>query len=100
MNARRMHLRILLALLIAGTAAFLAVHRDRIDPAWIEATIEALGPWAPVAHIALFTVATVFFVPGAVLGMVGGVLFGPLWGTGLASPSRDAMRPLRHRRAP
>lgn len=73
--------RILLALVVVGAAIYLAIHRDRLDPAWIEETIAALGPWAPIAHIALFTIATVFFVPGAIFGLVGGVLFGPLWGT-------------------
>jgi uncharacterized membrane protein YdjX (TVP38/TMEM64 family) len=72
---------ILLGLLIAGAAIALAIHRDHLDPAFIEATVAGLGPWAPIAHVLLFTLATVLFVPGAILGMAGGVLFGPLWGT-------------------
>jgi uncharacterized membrane protein YdjX (TVP38/TMEM64 family) len=73
--------RILLALVIASAAILLVVYRGRIDPASIEAIIAGLGPWAPIVHILLFTVATVLFVPGAILGLAGGVLFGPLWGT-------------------
>ena len=81
MSARKAFPRILLALVIASAAILLVVYRERIDPASIEEIIAGLGPWAPVAHILLFTVATVFFVPGAILGLAGGVLFGPLWGT-------------------
>ena len=81
MSARKAFPRILLALVIASAATVLVIYRERIDPVSIEAIIAGLGPWAPVAHILLFTVATVFFVPGAILGLAGGVLFGPLWGT-------------------
>lgn len=73
--------RILIAAAIAGAAVLLAVYRDRFDPAVVEGAIVSLGPWAPIAHIALFTIATVLFVPGAILGLAGGALFGPLWGT-------------------
>jgi uncharacterized membrane protein YdjX (TVP38/TMEM64 family) len=81
MSARRAFPRILLALVIASAAILLVISRERIDPASIEAIIAGLGPWAPVVHILLFAVATVFFVPGAIFGLAGGVLFGPLWGT-------------------
>ncbi|WP_119300502.1 VTT domain-containing protein [Dongia deserti] len=74
-------LRLLLALAVAGGAVLLAVYRDRFDPALIEQAIVAIEPWAPLAHVLLFTIATVLFVPGAIVGLVGGVLFGPVWGT-------------------
>jgi uncharacterized membrane protein YdjX (TVP38/TMEM64 family)/rhodanese-related sulfurtransferase len=73
--------RVSFALLVAVAATLLAIYRDRLDPAFIEATVAGLGPWAPIAHVLLFALATVLFVPGAILGMAGGVLFGPLWGT-------------------
>jgi uncharacterized membrane protein YdjX (TVP38/TMEM64 family)/rhodanese-related sulfurtransferase len=71
----------LLAGSIATAAILLAVYRNDLDPAVIESAIAGLGPWAPIAHILLFTVATVLFVPGAILGLAGGILFGPVWGT-------------------
>jgi len=73
--------RLALALAIAGAAVWLALNRDRLDPALIEGTIRNLGLWAPLAHVALFTIGTVLFVPGAIFGLAGGALFGPLWGT-------------------
>jgi hypothetical protein len=35
----------------------------------------------PAAHVVLFTCGTSLFVPGALFGLPGGVLFGPVWGT-------------------
>jgi uncharacterized membrane protein YdjX (TVP38/TMEM64 family)/rhodanese-related sulfurtransferase len=73
--------RLVLALAIAGAAIWLALNREGIDPARIETSIRQLGAWAPLAHVALFAVGAVLFLPGAVFGLAGGVLFGPLWGT-------------------
>ncbi|MDP2708019.1 MAG: VTT domain-containing protein, partial [Burkholderiales bacterium] len=39
------------------------------------------GALGPVLFIALYTVATVLFLPGSVLTLAGGALFGPIWGT-------------------
>jgi len=45
--------------------------------------MHGLGLWAPLGHIVLFALATILFVPGAIFGLLGGVLFGPFWGTAL-----------------
>jgi uncharacterized membrane protein YdjX (TVP38/TMEM64 family) len=81
MTARAVAPRVLLGLVIAGAALWLFVNRDRLDPALLETAVRDLGPWAPLAHIALFTLATLLFVPGALFGLAGGALFGPVWGT-------------------
>jgi len=73
--------RVVLGLLVIAVAVWLAFNRDRLDPALIGSAIHDLGLWAPLGHIALFTLGTIVFVPGAVFGLVGGALFGPLWGT-------------------
>lgn len=73
--------RLLLALLVAAPAVWLALSRDPIDPALIERTIHDLGWWAPLGHIVIFALGTVFFIPGLIFSLVGGALFGPLWGT-------------------
>jgi uncharacterized membrane protein YdjX (TVP38/TMEM64 family)/rhodanese-related sulfurtransferase len=72
--------RLSLGVAIAGAAIWLAINRDSLDPAFIETTIRNLGVWGPVGHIAIFAVATVVFLPGAIFGLAGGALFGPLWG--------------------
>lgn len=40
------------------------------------AWIEALGAWAPVAYILFYAVACVFWIPGSLLTLGGGFLFG------------------------
>jgi len=40
-----------------------------------------LGPWGPVLFIALYVVATVLFIPGSVLTLGAGAVFGVLWGS-------------------
>ena len=47
----------------------------------IPARIAALGPWGPLAFVALYALATVAFVPGAVLTLLAGGVFGV--GTGV-----------------
>lgn len=43
--------------------------------------IEHLGVWGPVAFIITYNLATVLFVPGSVLTLGGGVIFGLWWGS-------------------
>ncbi len=43
--------------------------------------IEGLGAWAPLVFMAGYAVATVTFVPGSVLTLASGALFGLVWGT-------------------
>jgi len=73
--------RLALGLAVAAVAGWLALHRDRLDPALVENAIGALGLWAPLGHIALFALGTVLFVPGVIFGLAGGAIFGPLWGS-------------------
>jgi uncharacterized membrane protein YdjX (TVP38/TMEM64 family) len=43
--------------------------------------VAQLGPWGPVIFIALYVIATVFFVPGSVLTLGAGAVFGVVWGS-------------------
>jgi len=81
MSARAVLPRLLLVLALAAGITWAFLNRGRLDPGSLHIQIQSLGPWAPVAFIALFASATVLFVPGALFGMVGGALFGPLWGS-------------------
>jgi len=72
--------RVALWLLIGAVAVWLALNRDHFDPVLIEGTIHGLGLWAPLGHIVLFALATILFVPGTIFGLLGGAIFGPLWG--------------------
>jgi len=81
MTAQRVLSRLCIGLAVAAAALWLALNRDRIDLAALEAGVRDLGLFAPVAHVVLFALGTVLFAPGAILGLAGGALFGPVWGT-------------------
>lgn len=70
-----------LALLLGAAIVWFATHRYYFAAGHLEAEVRGLGRWAPPAFIALYAAATVLFVPGSVLTLAGGALFGPLWGT-------------------
>lgn len=44
-------------------------------------TVKDLGPWAGVAFITIYAVATVAWVPGSILTIAAGAIFGLAWGT-------------------
>lgn len=50
-------------------------------------SIESLGLWGPVAFGAVYIAATVFMVPGSILTLAAGALFGPFLGTAAVSLS-------------
>ena len=49
--------------------------RDGLD------AIARLGPWGPVLFVAIYIVATVLFLPGSVLTLGAGAVFGLAWGS-------------------
>ena len=73
--------RALLAIALLAAIGWIAAHRSWFAADHLEAELRALGRWAPPAFIALYAAGTVLFVPGSVLTLAGGALFGPLWGT-------------------
>jgi uncharacterized membrane protein YdjX (TVP38/TMEM64 family)/rhodanese-related sulfurtransferase len=81
MNTNRHWLRILLLLgLLAGIALAVA-YRDRFDAAVLETWIHEAGIIAPLLFMLIYAIATVLFLPGTVLTLAGGALFGPVLGT-------------------
>lgn len=81
MTERRFLSRLAFVTVIAGVAIWLALNTDKLDPALVEGAMRDLGAWAPVGHVVLFALGTIVFLPGAIFGLAGGLLFGPLWGT-------------------
>lgn len=43
--------------------------------------IASLGPWGPITFIAIYILATILFIPGSILTLGAGVLFGIIWGS-------------------
>lgn len=74
-------LRTLLVLLLAATALFVAYHRDRLDVAQLGRWIDAAAIAGPLLFVAIYAAATVLFLPGSLMTLAGGALFGPIAGT-------------------
>lgn len=70
----------LLLLLIIGIGAVI-VYRDQFDASVLEAWVKNAGTAGPIVFMLIYIIGTVFFLPGSVLTLAGGALFGPVWGT-------------------
>ncbi len=79
MSATTKRLLLLAALIVAILAVIL--NRDRFDAAALQQWVESTGAIGPLAFIAIYALGTVLFLPGSLLTLSGGALFGPLWGT-------------------
>lgn len=73
--------RCLLGLALVSVIGMAVAWRDRFDLAALQTWVESAGSAAPLVFIALYAAATVLFLPGSVITLAGGVLFGPVWGT-------------------
>ena len=71
---------LLLLLLLAGIGA-VVVFRDQLNPQALELWIKDAGAAAPLLFMAIYTIGTVFFLPGSLLTLLGGALFGPWLGS-------------------
>lgn len=47
----------------------------------IETWVVGFGLWAPLVFMSVYLIGPPLFLPGSILTMAGGALFGPLWGT-------------------
>jgi uncharacterized membrane protein YdjX (TVP38/TMEM64 family) len=78
-NNRLMRIVLFLGLLVAVTMAI--IYRDQFDAAALEAWVRDAGPVAPLLFMLIYALAAVLFLPGSVLTLAGGALFGPVLGT-------------------
>jgi uncharacterized membrane protein YdjX (TVP38/TMEM64 family)/rhodanese-related sulfurtransferase len=78
-NNHLMRIILFLALLSAVTLAI--IYRDQFDSAALETWIRDAGPVAPLLFMLIYALAAVLFLPGSVLTLAGGALFGPVLGT-------------------
>ena len=76
---------LVLLLVAAGVAAARALGLGDLirleNVARLKQWIEGYGALAPGIFVTGYVLATVFFVPGLPITVLGGVAFGPLWGT-------------------
>jgi uncharacterized membrane protein YdjX (TVP38/TMEM64 family)/rhodanese-related sulfurtransferase len=74
-------MRIVLFLGLAAAATVAIIYRDQVDGAALEAWVRDAGPVAPLLFMVIYTLAAVLFLPGSVITLAGGALFGPVLGT-------------------
>ncbi len=77
---KRRALRIGLAVLLAVGMGLAWWSRDTWTAEAIVAWVEGLGVWGPLIFVGIYSLAPALCVPGAVLTLAGGALFGPLAG--------------------
>ncbi|HYW92205.1 MAG TPA: TVP38/TMEM64 family protein [Gammaproteobacteria bacterium] len=77
----RLVMRILgICLLLAVVAAGVS-QRQHLSVAAIRSWVQGTGAWAPLVFMGLYALLTMAFLPGTILTLAGGALFGPGWGT-------------------
>jgi len=81
MNGRSLIVRLILVAALVAAIVWLALHREFLQAATLERELQLFGRWAPILFVLLYVLATVLFVPGSVLTVAGGALFGPVAGT-------------------
>lgn len=81
MRALRFTVLVLLGVALVATGVWAALNVDELEPVRIAESLRGYGAWAPAAFAAARIVGAVVLVPGAVLAIAAGILFGPIWGT-------------------
>jgi uncharacterized membrane protein YdjX (TVP38/TMEM64 family)/rhodanese-related sulfurtransferase/sulfur relay (sulfurtransferase) complex TusBCD TusD component (DsrE family) len=71
---------LLLALLVAAIGVAL-YYRSALSTQALESWVQQFGAAGPLVFMAAYALGTVLFLPGSVLTLAGGALFGPVWGT-------------------
>ncbi len=78
MNTRL--LRIGLSVLLVVAIALAWLNRDQLTATAVTAWVERSGMWGPAVFIGIYTIAPALFLPGSILTLAGGALFGPFTG--------------------
>jgi uncharacterized membrane protein YdjX (TVP38/TMEM64 family)/rhodanese-related sulfurtransferase len=73
--------QLLLLLLVVTGIAIAVVYRDQLSGEALQEWVRSLGSAGPVVFMLIYIVSTLIFLPGSVLTLAGGALFGPVWGT-------------------
>jgi len=73
--------RLAMFLALVGGISAAIFYRDRFDAAVLSHWVNQAGSAGPVLFMLIYAIAAVFFLPGSVLTLAGGALFGPIFGT-------------------
>lgn len=70
----------LLALLLVFGICLLQHFHFHFDPRALKIWLDQFGVLTPVIFLIIYILGTIFFIPGMPLSLLGGLLFGPVWG--------------------
>jgi len=73
--------RIGLFLALLAAIAMAVAFRDQLDAAALEEWVKQAGTAGPIIFMLIYAIGTILFLPGSVLTLAGGALFGPVLGT-------------------
>jgi uncharacterized membrane protein YdjX (TVP38/TMEM64 family) len=68
---------LLVVILVIATKYLNITEILRILLRWVD----SLGYWGPIAFILIYNLATILFIPGSILTLGGGVIYGVVWGS-------------------
>ncbi|MCH1478193.1 MAG: hypothetical protein L7U43_09355, partial [Arenicellales bacterium] len=71
-------IRVLLFVLIVIGLSTAFFYRESASSEMVAQGISRLGEMGPLVFIGMYAVATVFFLPGSVMTLAGGAIFGPV----------------------
>ncbi len=74
-------IKLVLFLLLITAIALVVIYREHLDADALQSWLEAAGVAAPLLFMLIYIFGTVLFLPGSVLTLLGGALFGPVMGT-------------------
>lgn len=74
-------IKLLLALILLAGIAIVVMYREQLNAEALEQWIQNAGGAAPILFMLIYALGAVFFLPGSLLTLLGGALFGPYWGT-------------------
>ena len=75
------YMKILVSVMLVAGIAAAVVYRDRFDAQALETWVQGAGAAGPLLFMVVYAIGTVLFLPGSVLTLAGGALFGPVLGT-------------------
>ncbi len=78
---RKTYTRITLFVALIAAISLAYTYRHQLNVAALDNWVNSAGAFGPLLYMAVYVVATVLFLPGAVITLAGGALFGPVWGT-------------------
>ncbi len=74
-------IRILVLTLLAVAITAAVIYRGQLDAAALERWVKDAGVWGPALFMLIYLIAPALFLPGSILTLAGGALFGWAWGT-------------------